>query len=164
MRTMLIRAALCSVLALSAVGNLFAEPEKASHIVVLKSGKSEEKPNFPALGAKVVYEWGRRVVIDAPEQAVEGLRRNPHVKYVQRLQPVDGAGDHIDVEADENGRAERHVNRDDRRDGFRPRRSVSGSAIARHALSFRQAKRASMLKVWRGHWRGQTAQLLWQNG
>ena len=91
MKTMLMRTAVCCLLVLSAAGTVFAEPEKASHIVVLKSGKAEEKPNFPALGAKVVYEWGRRVVIDAPEAAVEGLRNNPHVKYVQRLQSVEEA-------------------------------------------------------------------------
>jgi RHS repeat-associated protein len=63
--------------------------EKASHIVVLKNGKAEDRPNFA--GTKVVFEQGLWVVIDAPAAAIEGLRRNPNVKFVQRIQSPEEA-------------------------------------------------------------------------
>ncbi len=68
-----------------------AAPGQAKYIVVLETKKGTQRPDFAASGATVDAEWGNRVAIRIPEQAVNGLRNNPNVKYLQRVMPVDEA-------------------------------------------------------------------------
>ena len=62
----------------------------ATYIVVLEPSKSAGEPfDVEKAGGELLHKAGNRLAVTLPEQAVEGIRRNPSVRYVQKL--VTGA-------------------------------------------------------------------------
>jgi len=70
---------------LSAVSGAAAENPAPLYLVVLEPGGGGPPAEISSGGGTVEYQQGQMLAVRIPETAVDGLRHNPRVRYIQRV-------------------------------------------------------------------------------